>query len=253
MSAPSIMARSGQRAKVEVIREFIYPTEYDPPEIPNQVGSTGGLIGPGGGSTAAIPVTPANPTAFETRNTGVTLEVDPVLGADEFTIDLSLSPEVVEFDGFINYGTPIFSGGTNFVGGVGGGGVFQPTLLTSNRILMPVFSTRKVTTQVTIWDGQTIAIGGLMREDVQDVEDKVPVVADLPVFGRLFRVNSEQHLKRNLTVFVKAVIMDPAGARFHLEQKNTPDAPIDMPVPGLTPRPPVEVIGPVGLGGGSVK
>ena len=223
-----------------MIREFIYPTEYDPPEIPNQVGSTGGGFFPGGVG-ATIPVTPATPTAFETRNTGVTLEVDPVLGADEFTIDLSLSPEVVEFDGFINYGTPIFSGGTNAVG--------QPVLLTSNRILMPVFSTRKVTTQVTIWDGQTIAIGGLIREDVQDVEDKVPIVSDLPLIGRLFRSSSEQHLKRNLTVFVKAVIMDPAGARFHLEQEKTLEAPLDMPVPGLAPRPPIEVIGPVGLGG----
>ncbi len=243
MSAPSVMARSGQRAKIEVIREFIYPTEYDPPEIPNQIGSTTGI---GGGSGGTIPVTPANPTAFETRNTGVTLEVDPVLGADEFTIDLSLSPEVVEFDGFINYGTPIFSGATSALGG--------QSILTTNRILMPVFATRKVTTQVTIWDGQTVAIGGLMREDVQDVEDKVPVVGDLPLVGRLFRSSSEQHLKRNLTIFVKAVIMDPAGARYHVPTaEQDSNAPLDMTVPGLAPRPPVEVIGPVGLGGGFTK
>ncbi len=251
MSAPSVMARSGQRAKIEVIREFIYPTEYDPPEIPNQIGSSIG--GGGGGGGGSIPVTPANPTAFETRNTGVTLEVDPVLGADEFTIDLSLSPEVVEFDGFINYGTPIFSGGTSFTGGLAGGGVFVPTLLTSNRILMPVFSTRKVTTQVTIWDGQTIAIGGLIREDVQDVEDAIPIIGDLPLVGRLFRSSSEQHLKRNLTIFVKALIMDPAGARYHVKESATADEPLDISAPGLAPRPPVEVIGPVGFGGGFGK
>ncbi|MCF6311866.1 MAG: type II and III secretion system protein [Verrucomicrobiales bacterium] len=246
MSAPSIMARSGQRAKIEVIREFIYPTEYDPPEIPNQIGGGGGGGGGGlGGPTGTIPVTPANPTAFETRNTGVTLEVDPVLGADEFTIDLSLSPEVVEFDGFINYGTPIFAG-TNGLG--------QAQLLTTNRILMPIFATRKVTTQVTIWDGQTVAIGGLMREDVQDVEDKVPLFGDLPLVGRLFRSSSEQHLKRNLTIFVKAVIMDPAGARYHIPVSDKDsNAPLDMTVPGLAPRAPVEVIGPVGLGGGFTK
>ena len=222
LSAPSVMARSGQRAKIEVIREFIYPTEYDPPEIPNQVG--GGI---GGGSVEVFPVTPATPTAFETRNTGVTLEVDPVLGADEFTIDLNLAPEVVEFDGFINYGSPISTSATNFITGVP-----EQVIITENRIEMPVFNTRKVTTQVTIWDGQTVALGGLIREDVQDVEDKIPVIGDLPVVGRLFRSSAELHLKRNLTIFVKAQLMDPAGVPIHGRIK-------DEPLPEPVPRPPV--------------
>ena len=203
LSAPSVMARSGQRAKIEVIREFIYPTEYDPPEIPQNFGG-----GAGGGINiiSTFPVTPATPTAFETRNTGVTLEVDPVLGADEFTIDLNLAPEVVEFDGFINYGSPITTSTANPITGVA-----DRVVITDNRIEMPIFNTRKVTTQVTIWDGQTVALGGLIREDVQDVEDKIPLMGDLPLIGRLFRSSAELHLKRNLTIFVKAELMDPAG------------------------------------------
>ena len=220
LSAPSVMARSGQRAKIEIIREFIYPTEYDPPEIPNQIGSTAAI----GGGTGFIPVTPATPTAFETRNTGITLEVDPVLGADDFTIDLNLTPEVVEFDGFINYGTPI-GGPLNPVTGA-------PTILTANTINMPVFSLRKVTTQVTIWDGQTVALGGLIREDVQDVQDKIPIVGDLPLLGRLFRNSVEVHLKRNLTIFVTAQIMDPSGLPIHGRIK-------DEVRPERTPRPKV--------------
>ena len=209
MSAPSVMARSGNRAKIEVIREFIYPTEYDPPEIPNTFGGTTGLVGGGATASGGFPVTPATPTAFEVRNTGVTLEVDPVLGADNFTIDLNLAPEVVEFDGFINYGSPITTTAVNGLGQI------QNVVITENRIEMPVFNTRKVTTQVTIWDGQTVALGGLIREDIQDIEDKIPFIGDLPVFGRLFRSNVELHLKRNLTIFVRAEIQDPAGQRIH--------------------------------------
>jgi general secretion pathway protein D len=222
LSAPSVMARSGQRAKIEVIREFIYPTEYDPPEIPNQVG--GGI---GGGAVEVFPVTPATPTAFETRNTGVTLEVDPVLGADELTIDLNLAPEVVEFDGFINYGSPISTSATNLITGAP-----EPVIITENRIEMPIFNTRKVTTQVTIWDGQTVALGGLIREDVQDVEDKIPFLGDLPAVGRLFRSSVELHLKRNLTIFVKAQLMDPAGMPINGRIK-------DEPLPEPVPRPPI--------------
>lgn len=197
LSAPSIICRSGQVAKVEVIREFIYPTEYDPPEIPDQIGtlSSAGV----GGATGSIPVTPANPAAFETKNTGVTMEVDPVIGADGFTIDLNLSPEVVEFDGFINYGSPIIDPSTQ-------------NIITPNIINMPVFASRKITTALTIWDGQTVAVGGLIREDVQHVQDKLPVLGDVPFVGQLFRSESDVTQKKNLTVFVTARLIDPAGS-----------------------------------------
>jgi general secretion pathway protein D len=75
----------------------------------------------------------------------------------------------------------------------------------------PVFSTREVITQVSIYDGQTVVLGGLMREDVQKVQDKVPILGDIPLAGRLFRSNVDQHIKRNLVMFVTAGLMDPAG------------------------------------------
>jgi hypothetical protein len=63
--------------------------------------------------------------------------------------------------------------------------------LTENTINQPIFSVRRVTTLVSILDGQTISLGGLIREDVQKVNDKVPVLGDIPLFGRLFRSNVE--------------------------------------------------------------
>jgi general secretion pathway protein D len=82
---------------------------------------------------------------------------------------------------------------------------------TANIMNQPVFSTREVTTQVSIYDGQTVALGGLMREDVQKVQDKVPILGDIPLAGRLFRSSVDQHIKRNLVMFVTAGLMDPAG------------------------------------------
>ena len=62
-----------------------------------------------------------------------------------------------------------------------------------------------------MWDGQTVAIGGLIREDVQDIEDKVPLLGDLPLIGRLFKTVSSDHYKRNLMIFVTARLIDPSG------------------------------------------
>jgi general secretion pathway protein D len=206
VTAPTVVTKSAQKAKIEVVRELIYPVEFDPPELPQEV-TTG--VGAG-----IFPVTPAHPTTFEMRPTGVTLEVDPQVGPDSYTIDLSLAPEVVEFDGFVNYGSEITAAGTDALG--------NPTnvLVTDNRIDLPIFSTRRAATNVTIYDGSTIALGGLIREDVQTVTDKVPIVGDLPYIGRLFRSNSDQHLRRNLVIFVSARLIDPSGMAFRDQLEN---------------------------------
>lgn len=234
MSAPSVTTKSGTRATMEVTREFIYPTEFDPPQLPQ--GQGGGLNLGGGGSQQIA--TPTTPTAFEMRRTGVILEAEPTVGADGNTIELTLAPEVVEFDGFINYGSPILSPSSQTVlpiqlGGVAAGvaattgyiPISQPErLITPNVINQPVFSVRKVSTGVSIWDGQTVALGGLIREDVQDVQDKIPVIGDLPFIGRLFRSESEQHFKRNLMIFVTAHLIDPSGQRVKNNQPVAPAA-----------------------------
>ena len=206
LSAPRVTTKSGQRAVIEIVREFRYPTQFDPPKIPDRtdasVISTGGITG---ASTGAFPVTPTTPTGFETRNTGVTLEVEPVVGPDGVTIDLNLVPQVVEFEGFINYGSPIQSVSVNALG------ISSSFVLTPNVINQPIFNSRKVTTSVSVWDGQTVVLGGLMREDVQKTEDRTPIIGDIPIVGRLFRTNTEQHIKRNLVIFVTARLVNPAG------------------------------------------
>jgi general secretion pathway protein D len=218
MSAPSVTTKSGQRATVEVVREFLYPTEFDPPEIPQQFGAIGQTTlggGLGGTQSGSFPVTPTTPTTFEMRPVGVRMEVDPVLGADGYTIDLNLAPEVTEFEGFINYGSPIQTTSVNALG------QSVPNVLTPNIINQPVFSSRKVTTAVTIWDGQTVAMGGLIREDVQNVEDKIPVLGDIPILGRLFKTKAEDHFKRNLMIFVTASVIDPSGQKVRQQTTST--------------------------------
>jgi general secretion pathway protein D len=216
LSAPSVTTKSGQRAIIEVVREFRYPLTYTPPQVPS-ISSTTGTTVIGGASTVPVVVTPTTPASWDTRNTGVTLEVEPVVGGDATTIDLNLIPQVVEFEGFINYGSPIFAVGVNTVAGIS---ISQPVQLTANVINQPVFSTRKVTTSVSVYDGQTVVLGGLMREDVQKTEDKVPIIGDIPFVGRAFRTNTEQHTKKNLVIFVTAKIVTPAGLPLNEEEEE---------------------------------
>jgi general secretion pathway protein D len=231
LSAPRVTTKSGQRAVIEIVREFRYPTQFEPPQIPQTVGSTAGLAA----GAATIPITPTTPTAFETRNTGVTLEVEPVVGPDGVTIDLNLVPQVVEFEGFINYGSPILAppSAVNIAGIIIPGLSQSERVITPNIINQPIFSSRKVTTSVSVWDGQTVVLGGLMREDVQKTEDRTPILGDIPIVGRLFRTNVDQHLKRNLVIFVTARLLNPGGQPVNLmeEEEETEELviPPDLP------------------------
>src|SRR6059058_5647738 len=145
LSAPKVTTKSGQRAIIEIVREFRYPTTFTPPQVPSLTAPTGSA------AVAPAVVTPTTPQTFETRNTGVTLEVEPVVGGDGATIDLNLVPQVVEFEGFINYGSPINAVGVSSTVSAGGVSMLTkstPVLLTENVINQPIFSTRKVTTSV---------------------------------------------------------------------------------------------------------
>jgi general secretion pathway protein D len=244
MSAPKVTTKSGNSATIKITREFPFPSEFDPPQVPESNSSSNNS---NGGSAAAIVttsgmVTPATPTSFEKRDLGVILEVEPQVGADNYTIDLSLAPEVVEFDGFVNYGSPIigprYDPALIAAGNPSGIGTFE---ITPNTMNQPIFSVRKVTTQVSIWDGQTVALGGLIREDVQKVNDKVPILGDIPLAGRLFRSNVDQKIKKNLIVFVTARLLDAAGQPL-IQQDEAEEIveplgpPEDLPAPRLESR-----------------
>jgi general secretion pathway protein D len=237
MSAPKVSTKSGSKAIIKMVREFPYATEFTAPTV----GSGSSDIAEAGLVQLTPPVVPTTPTTFEKRDIGVILEVEPQVGSDNYTIDLQLCPQVVEFDGFVNYGSEII-GATPLIPDV-----LLPlpipielddTIITDNAINQPIFSVRKVQTSVSVWDGQTVALGGLIREDVQKVNDKVPILGDIPLAGRLFRSNVDQKIKRNLIIFVTARIMDAQGQPFKQENndEDTVDllgVPADLPPPTI--------------------
>ncbi|WP_185962696.1 type II secretion system secretin GspD [Thalassomonas sp. M1454] len=81
---------------------------------------------------------------------------------------------------------------------------------------------RTINTTVLAEDGKTIILGGLIDEDVQEVEQKVPLLGDIPYIGRLFSSTSNSVKKRNLMVFIKpSIIRTPDDANEVTQLKYT--------------------------------
>jgi general secretion pathway protein D len=194
MAQPSVTTRSGQAASIQLVDKFIYPTEYEPPELPNS----------GGGSIATAIVIPATPTAFETRDLGVSLEVLPVADANRRYVNVTLNPVITDFDGFVNYGSPINQTSTGLTGPI-------TQVLTENQILMPIFSVRKANTNVVVADGSTIVIAGLIKDEITNVNDKTPILGDIPLVGRLFQSETKSHQSTVIMFLVNVELLDPTG------------------------------------------
>ncbi|MBI2517888.1 MAG: hypothetical protein HYV95_13370 [Opitutae bacterium] len=193
LSAPKLTVLSGNPATITVAQELRYPQSYG--QVQSQVG-TGNASG---GGSAGVAITAGTPQEFTTRNVGVELKVTPTVEEDNHSISLDLNPKVTEFEGFVEYGgqSIAISGST--------------TVTVPSGFYQPIFGVREVSTRVTIWDGATIVMGGLTREDVKKNRDKIPVLGNVPVLGRLFRSNGESAQKRNLLIFVTANLVNPGG------------------------------------------
>lgn len=240
LAAPRVTVLTGQTAYMRVVQEFIYPIGWTIEQGAGAGGGGAGLGGLGGGGGGGVSlqapeaefgaVGPAEVAGIAQnegfREVGVVLRVEPRIEKFD-TIHLDLSPSVTEFDGFVEYGGYNISQTSSF-SGIG-------TVLVPSGQIMPIFSRREVITNVKITNGATVVIGGLTREEVKSVNDKIPILGNLPLVGKLFQSSAESYQKKNLLVFVTANIISTGGAPIQSIQDVGPQSIFQEPEM-MTPR-----------------
>lgn len=125
-------------------------------------------------------------SGFEYRPIGILLKVTPQVNSQGF-IKLTIEPEVSS------------QAGTTSFGGASGADI-------------PIIATRKARTQVSLRDGFTMGIGGLIENNLTTGQTKVPVLGSVPLIGRLFRSDSKNEVMRNLLIFITAKTVSADGA-----------------------------------------
>lgn len=120
---------------------------------------------------------------FQDKKFGNTLVVKPSVNKDNF-ITLAVKPEI-----------------SNKVGD-------QPFTFAGATVTSPVIDTRSLDSNVLIKSGDTLAIGGLLQDEVTKARTKVPILGDIPILGYFFQEKMNARVKRNLLVFVTPTIID---------------------------------------------
>lgn len=216
VASPRVTLPDGKQSKIVISREMYYPTSYTQPTVPNNDQGVGAGF-----------ILPSNPTGFEPRNIGVTLEVKGESTSIPKAVDLDFSNLLVEdFEGFVNYGSNIatvsFGQGPTTTGSVN---VVDPVSVPIGQApyLVPIFSKRSLQTRIRLLDGETVGMGGLIADSIQKVEDKVPGLGDVPLVGRLFRSEVSQKIKSNLVIFCTLRIIKPDGSLAFPDDETNPE------------------------------
>lgn len=133
-------ARSGEKSLAESIKEYIYPTEWEPAELPNEIYTT--EAGDKVKIDARDVATGPTPTSFEKRNLGSTLEIEPTVASNGKLIDLRFTPEIV-----YHVGDETWSEWKDKRGDAS--------------IRMPMMYTLRLSTAATVMDGQPLLVAAL--------------------------------------------------------------------------------------------
>ena len=211
LANPSIVLKRGQKGVIEVTQEFKYVKEFnDPQSSIRTINSTSTNATAVNNNLQGVPgpetVIGSFPSSIsDAVPIGVKMGVKPDVTGDNSRVLLELEPSFVDFEGFINYGTEINSAYTQTYYNE------KVTILTNN-IKQPVFIRRDLTLPaVEVTDGYTLLLGGLLREDIQKIDEKVPIIGDIPILGRAFQGKTEQAIKKNTLIFVTPRILRVDG------------------------------------------
>ena len=117
-------------------------------------------------------------TTIEYKNIGVFLNVRPRI-TEEGAVDLSISLELSQAQGEVNVGST----------------------------KSEVFGRKQVTTHAILLDGQTIVLGGLLKELESIRRDRIPFLADIPLIGHLFEFNDEKLERTELIAFITPTVV----------------------------------------------
>jgi general secretion pathway protein D len=125
-------------------------------------------------STVQSTTTVAVTSTFEYKDVGIKLTIEPIIHLNN-TVSLKMSLEISNLGDAIDFG---------------------------NGQKQYKFGTRSTDTSINLRDGETVIIGGLIKDEERKASNKVPMLGDLPVLGKLFSRNDDETIKTDILMSI---------------------------------------------------
>ncbi len=190
---PRITTMDGRSATLDMVITKHYPEEWEEPEITTMDN---------------MPILIGSTPELEEEEEGIFFQVTPQLDATEDpnfeTITLQFDQlKVKKFAGWDDYSyqLPTDDGTGNYVN-------------VPNIVRTPIFQEREIDTSIQCTDNSTVVIGGMITDESDIINDKYPILGDIPLIGRLFQSKGKRTYKSNLLIFITCRLVCPDGSPF---------------------------------------
>lgn len=195
LASPRVTTLDGQMAWIRMIREVYYPdAEWDESEE-NKYPMRNSMLW----VTRFSPF----PQFDEAKELGVDFRVTPRVDKANRVIELTIIPVLSSFVGELVYEQVTSDGQIE-------------------KETRSIIAKRTLETKVSIYNGHPVVIGGVIEEEAIEQLDKIPILGDLPIIGRLFQSRYNTTKKKHLLIFVSAKIIKPDGSPFYPADPDEP-------------------------------
>ena len=181
LSSPKVLTRAGKQVTIRMVSERYFKWDYEEGDTDSD--TEGGVT-----ITAITPLWPE----FEMQELGIEMQITPKVDKEKRLISLDVHPWVKALVGWTEYEYLDENGQIEY-------------------ITRPIISERTTDTNVVIYNEETVVIGGMIKDYTVTINDKVPLLGDIPLLGNFFKSKSSQVKKTNLLIFVTARVLKPNG------------------------------------------
>lgn len=215
LASPRVTTLPGQTAHIEMVTERFFPEDWETVDLKSSDSSSSSSNGNSTTSSSWI-TTRADPQPkfeSEPRKLGIVFDITPEVDRERRTITAPIVFPIQTFSGWM-----VFDARTTSTDG-------ESNSDDDSYFKMPIFDRREINTMITVYDGDTVVLGGVAADTTSSILDKIPVLGDLPFLGRFFQSHYTNAEKRNLLVFLTCKLVKPDGTPFFPQEERNRGVP----------------------------
>ena len=209
LSTPKVVVKNGDTAVIKMVRSMYFPDSWEAPDTEIDDGD--------------VAMETSYPEFGEPDQVGIQFTVTPTVSTNKYTIQLDLEPTITELVGWTDYSYDMVIRRNPFededIETDTEGGEATPNLAAMAtttdmfriNIKMPEISKRELVTKLKCFDAQTMMVGGMVLDKQVNMEDRYPILGDLPIIGRFFTKTANTSARSNLLISVSPRLISGDG------------------------------------------